>query len=37
LREAATSPIQGLLHNDRHVIEARIDEYQAKAVKVAAK
>ena len=36
LGEAAAWPVQGLLRNYRHVIEARIDEYQAKAVREAA-
>ncbi len=36
LGEAAAWPVQGLIRNYRHVIEARIDEYQAKPMKVAA-
>ena len=31
LGEAAAWPVQGLIRNYRHVIEARIDEYQAKS------
>jgi NADH-quinone oxidoreductase subunit F len=36
LGEAAAWPVQGLIRNYRHVIEARIDQYQAKHHRVAA-
>jgi len=36
LGDAAAWPVQGLIKNFRHVIEARIDQYQASRAKEAA-